>query len=260
MLPFFFGSSTHLLFGAHSAPSKGARDSAVVLVPPMGQEAIRAHRGIRQLGLRLARERFHALRFDLRGTGDSAGDFAGARLDAWVEDTRTAMDELRDRTGVQRLSLVGLRLGAAIAWRATRGRRDVDRVVLWEPVVSGARYLDEIAKRHADFLEAELPRKRTAPFARDGEVLGFPISRELAGDLAEIDLVREPKLEARAAIVVTTPGADDRELEAALPSFTTRSSVVRLTLAQDWNSDEAVNSSLVPTEALDAIVGALGER
>jgi hypothetical protein len=33
-----------------------------------------------------------------------------------------------------------------------------------------------------------------------------------------------------------------------------------LTVVQDWNSDEAVNTSLVPSEALDAIVKALVER
>jgi pimeloyl-ACP methyl ester carboxylesterase len=226
----------------------------------MGQEAIRAHRAIRQLGLRLARERFHALRFDLRGTGDSAGDFAGARLDAWIEDTRTAMDELRDRTGVQRVSLVGLRLGAALAWRASRGRRDVDKIVLWEPVVSGARYVAELKRRHEDFLRTELPRRRTAPFAREGEVLGFPLSKELSDDLAQVDLTREPKPDARALVVVTTPEAEDHALEAALPALTTRAELIRLTLAQDWNSDEAVNTSLVPSEALDAIVRALVER
>jgi pimeloyl-ACP methyl ester carboxylesterase len=226
----------------------------------MGQEAIRAHRAIRQLGLRLARERFHALRFDLRGTGDSAGDFASARLDAWVEDSRTAMDELRDRTGVQRVSLVGLRLGAALAWRASRGRRDVDKIVLWEPVVSGARYVSELKRRHDDFLRAELPRRRTAPFAREGEVLGFPLSQELSDDLAQVDLTREPKPDTRALVVVTTPEAEERSLEAALPALTPRSELIRLTLAQDWNSDEAVNTSLVPSEALDAIVRALVER
>jgi pimeloyl-ACP methyl ester carboxylesterase len=260
MIPFYFGTSSLPLFGAHSPPSKGARDSAVVLVPPMGQEAIRAHRAIRQLGLRLARERFHALRFDLRGTGDSAGDFADARVDAWVEDTCTAMDELRDRTGVQRVSLVGLRLGAAVAWRATRGRRDVDKVVLWEPVVSGARYLSDLGKRHEDFLRAELPRRRTAPFERAGEALGYPLSKELSADLAEIDLANESKPDARALVVVTTPDAEDRALETRLPTLTPRSDFMRLTVVQDWNSDEAVNTSLVPSEALDAIVKALVER
>jgi pimeloyl-ACP methyl ester carboxylesterase len=260
MFPLFFGSSPNLLFGAHSSPSKAARDTGVVIVPPMGQEAIRAHRAIRQLGLRLSRERFHALRFDLRGTGDSAGDFADARLDAWVEDTRAAMDELRDRTGIQRVSLVGLRLGAALACRAAHGRRDVDKIILWEPVFSGARYLGELAKRHEDFLRAELPRRRTAPFAREGEVLGFPLSKELADDLRAIDLPREPKLDARAATVVTIAGADDEALERALPSMAPRTELVRLTLAQDWNSDEAVNTSLVPSEALDVIVKAVGER
>jgi pimeloyl-ACP methyl ester carboxylesterase len=170
------------------------------------------------------------------------------------------MDELRDRTGVQRVSLVGLRLGAAVAWRATRGRRDVDKVVLWEPVVSGARYLSDLGKRHEDFLRAELPRRRTAPFERAGEALGYPLSKELSADLAEIDLANESKPDARALVVVTTPDAEDRALETRLPTLTPRSDFMRLTVVQDWNSDEAVNTSLVPSEALDAIVKALVER
>ncbi len=260
MLPFYFGSSTRPLFGAHSPPNKAARDTAVLLIPPMGQEAIRAQRAIRQLGLRLARERFHALRFDLSGTGDSAGDFADVRFDAWVEDTRTAIDELRDRTGIQRVSLVGLRLGAALACRAAHGRRDVDKIVLWEPAFSGVHYLADLRKRHEDFMRAELPRRRTTPFAQEGEVLGFPLSKELVDDLSKIDLPNEPKLDSRSATVVTTEGADDIALEKALPTLTPRWEFVRVALAQDWNSDEAVNSSLVPSEALDEIVKALVER
>jgi hypothetical protein len=127
-------------------------------------------------------------------------------------------------------------------------------------VFSGARYLGELAKRHEDFLRAELPRRRTAPFAREGEVLGFPLSKELADDLRAIELPRDPKLDARAATVVTIAGADDEALERALPSMAPRTELVRLTLAQDWNSDEAVNTSLVPSEALDVIVKAVGER
>lgn len=260
MYPIHFGSSDRLLFGAHSAPSKSARDTGIVLIPPLGQEAIRAHRAIRQLALRLVRERFHALRFDLGGTGDSYGDFSDARVDQWVEDVRAAMDELRDRTGLLRISLVGLRLGAALACRAASGRRDVDKIVLWEPVVSGMRYLSELARRHEEFLRVELPRKRTAPIARQGEALGFPLSQELERDLAHIDLVSEPPLHARSAVVVTCTGADDNDLETALPRRAPRTAFLRLTLAQDWNSDEAVNSSLVPSEALDAIVAALVER
>lgn len=261
MFPFFFGSSDRPLFGAHSPPAKSARDTAIVLVPPLGQEALRAHRAIRQLGLRLARDRFHTLRFDLGGTGDSAGDFADARLQAWVEDTRTAIDELRDRTGVARVSLVGLRLGAALAWLAAQDRKDIDKIVLWEPVVRGASYLVELRRRHEEFLRAELPRRRTAPFAKDGEALGFPISRELADAVRAIDLTKGPSPNARCAVaLVTAEGEDERAFEAALPSLVPRSRFSRLPVSQSWDSDEAVNSSLVPSEAIDAIIATLGEK
>lgn len=259
MIPFYFGSSEAQLFGVHHVPARAARDHGVVVVPPMGQEALRAHRALRQLGIALARERYHALVFDLGCTGDSAGEFDDASLSRWADDVRTAADELRDRTGLARVSLVGLRLGAVHAWRASIGRRDIDRLVLWEPVVNGAAYLAELARRHNDFIRAELPRK---PRESSGdEVLGFPISQALRAELMGVDLCTEPRPVARSvSAVLTRIGDDERRLEAKLPEHSSRARTVRLELERDWNNEEAVNSSLVPTAAIEAITAVLGER
>jgi uncharacterized protein len=257
--PFHFGRSEAPLFGVHHAPARGARDHGVVVVPPMGQEALRAHRALRQLGIALARERYHAVVFDLGCTGDSAGEFEDASLAGWTADVRTAADELRDRTGLARVSFVGLRLGAVHAWRASVGRRDVDKIVLWEPVVHGGAYLAELARRHEDFLRAELPDKRT-PTART-EALGFPISASLWDELLALDLTKEPKPTARSlAALFAHQGDDESRLERLLPELSSRAKTQTLELDRDWNSEEAVNSSLVPAAAIDAIVTLLGER
>jgi len=259
VIPFHFGSSEAPLFGVHHAPARGARDQGVVIVPPMGQEALRAHRALRQLGIALARERYHALVFDLGCTGDSAGDFEDASLAGWVNDVRTAADELRDRTGLARISFVGLRLGAVHAWRASVGRRDVDKIVLWEPIVHGGAYLADLARRHDDFLRAEMPDKSHAP-ARD-EALGFPISASLRAELMSLDLTKEPKPAARSLVALhARQGEDERRLDAALPELAARTRSLVLEPERDWNSEEAVNSSLVPAAAIATIVGLLGER
>jgi uncharacterized protein len=259
VIPFYFGRSEAQLFGTHHAPARGARDHGVVVVPPMGQEALRAHRALRQLGIALARERYHALVFDLGGTGDSAGEFDEASLARWADDVRTASDELRDRTGLARVSLVGLRLGAVHAWRASIGRRDIDKLVLWEPVVHGGAYLAELARRHEDFLRAEMPERRR-PIARD-EALGFPITASLRAELFALDLCKEPKPVARSvAALFARQGDEERRLEAALPELAPRARAETLELERDWNSEEAVNSSLVPAAAIAAIVALLGER
>ena len=114
MNPFFFGSSEERLLGVHHPPrGRVPREVGVLLCYPLGQEYMRAHRAFRQLAMLLARRGFHVLRFDWFGTGDSAGAGEEGSIARWLEDARTAIDELKDTAGVTRVSLVGLRLGAA---------------------------------------------------------------------------------------------------------------------------------------------------
>ncbi|HEY6551982.1 MAG TPA: alpha/beta hydrolase, partial [Vicinamibacteria bacterium] len=149
MKPLFFGSSQKPLFGLHTPPTgeSGGR-SAVVLCAPVGQEYMRSHRTLRELAGRLSQSGFHVLRFDYYGCGDSGGTALEGDLDQWTSDVGAAIDEARDGSGLDRVSLVGLRLGAALAARASVRRTDLDRVVFWEPVVDGRGHLEEQLDLH----------------------------------------------------------------------------------------------------------------
>jgi pimeloyl-ACP methyl ester carboxylesterase len=138
--PFFFGSSQSQLFGAYDPPPGGGRRGAV-LCYPWGREYLLAHGTFRYLARLLAGAGYHVLRFDYSGTGDSAGEFEDAGAEQWVAEIHTAIDELRDVGGVEQVTLIGLRYGAALAALAARARRDVERLVLWDPVADGASYL-----------------------------------------------------------------------------------------------------------------------
>lgn len=263
MTPFFFGPSESPLFGSHHAPTQGARDTGVVLLPPIGQEGIRAHRALRQLALALSGARFHVLRFDYRGTGDSAGDFEDATLEDWSRDIGAASDELEDRTGVKRVSWVGLRMGAALALRAAKGRRDLDRLVLWEPIVRGRQYLADLRRLHVEFLEGELPRHKARP-TPTLEALGFPMSPSLREEIEAIDLAAldsaalVPQNAKGLHVIVSREGDEEQTLRDALPRLHASATYRHIPMAQDWNSEEAVNASLVPKAAIDAVVHALG--
>jgi pimeloyl-ACP methyl ester carboxylesterase len=264
MKPFFFGSSRRALFGLYQ-PAEGApaRDVGVLLCNPFGHEAVRAHRALRQLGVMLARARYHVLRFDYSSTGDSAGDGTDARVAEWLDDVQTAADELRDMAGVTRLACVGLRLGATLATQAARQRRDVEQLVLWDPVVRGASYLGELCRAHVDFLRAENPSARAraaeldAVLARGGaaleEALGFPLPAALRSDIAELEIDGE----APARKVTMVASRDDADLDRLLARWgRSRAAVTydHVPRGALWNSDEAVDSALVPIEALKAIV------
>lgn len=149
MNPQFFGKSDAPLYGVYLPPRENPRDAGVVLCYPFGQEYMRAHRAYRQLALLLTKKGYHVLRFDYRGTGDSSGELENIVASDWLDDVDSAIDELREATGVRSITVVGLRLGALIAGVACSRRNDIDRLIVWDPILDGGEYerelLDEIA-------------------------------------------------------------------------------------------------------------------
>ena len=132
--PFFFHTAAEPLFGIYHPPAASrSPEEGVVLCAPVGHEYQRTHWCLRLLADDLCRAGFHVLRFDYMGTGDSWGDFEQATVERWIDDIRVAVVELRDMSGVERVSLVGLRVGAALA-RAAAKDAEVRRIVEWEPV------------------------------------------------------------------------------------------------------------------------------
>ena len=187
MKPFFFGSSQRQLFGVYHAPGgQAARDESVLLCYPGVQEYNVTHWAFRRLAAMLARDGFHVLRFDWSGSGDSAGDAHTACFADWLEDVTVAAQELRANSSAGTLSVVGMRLGAAIATLASADKLDVRNLVLWEPVVSGSRYVEELEDHDAAqtlTLLHELPATRN-------ELLGYPFPRKLRGEITNLDLRR----------------------------------------------------------------------
>jgi pimeloyl-ACP methyl ester carboxylesterase len=93
---------------------------------------------LRQLAVRLSQSGHHVLRFDYYGTGDSLGAERDGDVASWRDDIETAVTELKDMTGVAKVSLVGLRLGANLAAEVSaRHPDDIDSLVLWEPLPAG---------------------------------------------------------------------------------------------------------------------------
>lgn len=189
MIPCFFGSSDRQLFGVHHPAQGSERGTGVVLCYPAAQEYMLTHWAFRKLAGMLTREGFHVFRFDYFGTGDSAGEVREGRVAQWTQDVRTAATELQDLTGVQRVSLVGMRLGAALAARAVSEGLSAASLVLWEPLVEGSTYLAELEalqeRRSARSLHPPPPR----PLEVREELLGFALPRALRDDILGLNLL-----------------------------------------------------------------------
>ena len=203
MLPIYFGSSTRRLFGLFSpAERKRSPSRAAVLCHPWGREYEHAHRSMRMLDSTLSAAGFDVLRFDYYGSGDSNGEASEVTLAGWESDIVAAVEEIKDTTGTARVALVGLRLGATLAARvAARMRTCVRDLVLWDPVVFGDEYLDEMWHREPAVAGCAV---RSADVGGGHEMQGYPLTDTLEHEIRALNLIDlVPSLPVRTLCITT---------------------------------------------------------
>lgn len=99
--------------------------------------------------------------------------------ETWRQDVGRAIDEIRELTGASAVRVAGLRLGGTLALEACLSRDDVERLVLWDPVILGDRYLDEMGRL---FGVPELSRRTVEVEGAVGVGLGgFLMTPEVQG-------------------------------------------------------------------------------
>jgi alpha-beta hydrolase superfamily lysophospholipase len=185
---FFFSSGAHRLFAAfHPPAATRRRRCAVLLSAPLGHEYVQSHFACRTLAAGLAARGFPVLRFDYCGCGNSSGDLADVELAHWQADLARATVELRDRSGIDTICVGGLRFGATLAALAADADPAIDSIVLWESVLSGASYLDQLRAAHAAFMgRLGLAAAATGDGAMI-EILGFAMNGRMLRELAAIE-------------------------------------------------------------------------
>ncbi|WP_460571104.1 hypothetical protein [Humibacter soli] len=250
--PTWFGPNDRPLFGWFVLPAEGAVRGAVVLCQPMGEEGDKTYRTFRRLSQKLARAGLIALRFDYDGTGDSAGRFDDPdRVSAWITSIEHAVSEVR-RAGVDHVSVVGMRLGATIAYAAAARGLDLEDLVLWDPCVSGRAFLREQQLLHASWLDvdqADPERWIETPSYR------YPVAAAAEIRALAIDgRVVPSALAKRVTVLVRPDRAPARGLEQALPT----EEVVRGdTIGQDLLLDRRTLDAIVPDDGIADLVSRL---
>jgi uncharacterized protein len=249
--PVYFGTGDASLFGCYNPPrSAAARSCGAILCYPMGQEYIRSHRTYRQLATRLAKGGVPVLRFDFSACGDSPGECEEGRIDQWLADLSTAIDEMRKRCGPVAICLVGLRLGGTLAMLAGVKRGDIDGLVLWDPIVNGRAYVEELLAGQSSAMRWSDPRPPSDP-TPPTEVLGFPLSDLLRQDLCAIDLLSSGRRPAPHVLVVD--GSDNgslRQLSHFLEGLGTRVEYAQIASPKIWMHE---NKTVVPHQVLQGV-------
>jgi alpha-beta hydrolase superfamily lysophospholipase len=194
----YFNGVDRGLFGwLHCPTTDKCSGIGIVVCNAFGFEAICSHRSVRGFAQAAAASGFPVLRFDYSGTGDSEDiDPEADQIELWVRDVRSAVAEIRQRTGVASVCLMGIRLGTLIASLAADEATRVDSLIMISPIVSGRRYARELrntrlaaslwsgAESVAESATSGAQSETVTPF----EVSGFPLASKTMSSLSKADL------------------------------------------------------------------------
>jgi uncharacterized protein len=143
------------VFAGHHRPSQPA-SRAIVMCHPLGEEKLWAHRVFVSFARDMAAAGIAVLRFDFRGEGDSDREFEETDFETRIQDAGLAVDTVRSlNPTVTEVILLGLRFGASVAAAVAARRDDVARLVLWDPVVDGAAYMQTVLRLNLMFQMAQ---------------------------------------------------------------------------------------------------------
>lgn len=238
MIPVHFGRSERLLFGIYTPAEEPRARRGVVICNPWGMEALRAHRALRHLGVLLSQHGVDVLRFDYSGTGDSFGDLASTRLGDWVEDTEHAIDELLALSGNRQVGIAGLRLGSWVAATAAARRPgQVDRVLLWEPIVTGAEHVTELSNGTS-------PNRKA-----DHGTAGFPIPAQFRDDLSRTSIAGLPGPRFRVNLVRSAPTSTSVSAEISAKEVV----LTEVAAPPCWREEGEFGAGAVPVDLLRRI-------
>lgn len=190
------------LFGFLFLPEPAIRKTiGFVVIHPFAEEKKSSHRTLVELSRALYKKGFPVLMFDLRGCGDSEGDFASVRLSDWITDIDRAIEILKKHTGLHKLGIIGLRLGAYLSMSYIGKYAGISECIWIEPVLNPSDYLrkslrhklmkelctDGVITSHRDELIQNLRDNTSVDF--DGYEIGAGFYRDLVQAQENQDVV-----------------------------------------------------------------------
>lgn len=177
----------------HPADQTKSDGRGIVFLHAFAEEMNKSRHVVAQASRGLASMGIGVLLIDLRGCGDSPGNFDDASWEDWQDDVSTAIDWMRARQ-YRQLALWGARTGALLAAEAAAARPDdIERCALWQPTLSGDTYLTQFLRlrvANAMLTGAKEPETTRGLRARleSGEtieVAGYGLSPRMAAALAD---------------------------------------------------------------------------
>ncbi len=153
---------------------------------PLFDERKCGHRFSYQLSQAFAAKGLELERFDYGGTGEADGEFEEVTLE-------TLRRDLAEFAGQDDVNLIGVRLGASLAFEyAAKCGGHVEKLVLIEPVIDGAGYVDYLSRKQR--IKDVMTGRSDVEGADNGfvNIEGFKTCRELLEQIRSFALASVP--------------------------------------------------------------------
>jgi uncharacterized protein len=216
--PFYLRNKNYRLFCVLHTPenvispdedlNKKPDKTGLVFCNPFAEESIIAHRIMVNLARYLTSKGYFCLRFDYMGEGDSENNFEESDIQSRLSDIHCAVEHLKDEVQVQKVGLVGVRLGATLAAISCETVA-IDYLALVSPIVRGENYANELLRSNISFQMAAYrkilkDRKTLSEELRSGRpvnVDGYMLTPKLYDEIKQMDIL-DYKIDARPEILV----------------------------------------------------------
>jgi len=174
--------------------------AGLVFCHPFAEERKSAYRAMVSAARAFVDAGIAVLRFDYRGCGESEGEFEDATVSTRLADIERAMELLKQEAGLDRVGLLGLRLGALFAAQVAEKRGDLPMLVLWEPATNGKSYFmadlrKKLIKEMMTAGKGSVKREEVIESLKDPATIidfdGYSVSGQMYGELEPIDLLEQ---------------------------------------------------------------------
>lgn len=260
MTPFYFGEAESPLFGIHHQPqSSQYQDAAVVLCYPIGFEYGRSHSLIRFLASQLAAQGYHVLRFDYYATGDSSGASTDITLQQCQHNIVLACDEIKSISATRKVIVVGYRFGALLA-AYTAQTYKFSRLILWDPVVDGESYLDDLQTMHNKMLHDpnRFDLRYNIQEANPDELIGHAFSAEFRNEIKSYKLLNIAKLKTRNLDAFCCEGGYRLESVVNGDGALSKLSIHHCDGRAEWTNIDKIESKVLPGSSIKEIIEVVG--
>ncbi len=199
----FFKNGKHSLFGIIHTPENPPPQSekiGIVFCHPFAEEKLISHRVLVNMSRYLTKEGIYCLRFDYMGHGDSSGNFEDATISTRISDIQTAIAYLKSQTGVEKVGLLGLRLGAALAALSADDTFFSNPLVLISPIIKGKTYIRQclrsnLATQMAVYNKIDQDRKALVNELMNGNKInidGYLLTKRMYEQFLAVNLFNTP--------------------------------------------------------------------